>query len=116
MTGGYKKSLSGEQKFPMIRNLNPKGKTLGPKIGPFKDLRAFPFTGLRKIRTIPFFPPRNIPERSKVPEAAPVDSVSLGGNPLLDLPFPSPGDRIKSDDIKKLSRSLTVIYDAYRLS
>jgi hypothetical protein len=35
-----------------------------------------------------------------------------GDNPFKDLPFPSPGDRIKADDFKKLSQALKAIYDA----
>jgi hypothetical protein len=38
------------------------------------------------------------------------------GNPFQELPFPSPGDRIKADDFKKLSQGLQMIYDAYALS
>ncbi len=37
-------------------------------------------------------------------------------NPFQDLPSPSPGDRIKADDFKKLSQSLKVIYDVFSLS
>lgn len=33
-----------------------------------------------------------------------------------ELPFPSPGERIKSDDFKKLSQALTVIASTYALS
>ncbi len=47
-------------------------------------------------------------------------SASIPGapvsNPFNDLSFPSPGDRIKADDFKKLSQSLQVIYDTYALS
>jgi hypothetical protein len=39
-----------------------------------------------------------------------------GSNPFQDLPYPSPGDRIKAEDFKKLSQSLKVIYDTYALS
>lgn len=42
--------------------------------------------------------------------------VAPGNNPFKDLPFPSPGDRIKSDDIKNLSQGLKVVYDTYLLS
>jgi hypothetical protein len=45
--------------------------------------------------------------------AAPAGTLS---NPFTELPFPSPGDRIKSDDIKKLSQSLRILYDAFTLS
>ena len=54
-------------------------------------------------------PPRPMAPAAMVP-AAP------GTNPLTSLPFPSPGDRIKADDIKKLSQSLTLIHDAFSLS
>jgi hypothetical protein len=39
-----------------------------------------------------------------------------GSNPFKELPYPNPGDRIKADDYKKLSQSLKIIYDIYRLS
>ncbi len=39
-----------------------------------------------------------------------------GPSPFEELPFPSPGDRIRADDFKKLSLGLRIIYDAYLLS
>jgi hypothetical protein len=53
------------------------------------------------------------PPRPIAPAAAP---AAPGTNPLKSLPFPSPGDRIKADDIKKLSQSLTLIRDTFSLS
>jgi hypothetical protein len=55
------------------------------------------------VVTTPLVPPPLVP-------AAPAD------NPLASLPFPSPGDRIKADDFKKLSQSLMVVRDAWQLS
>ena len=37
-------------------------------------------------------------------------------NTFADLPFPSPGDRIKAEDFKRLSQSLMLIHDALMLS
>jgi hypothetical protein len=37
-------------------------------------------------------------------------------NPFSTLPFPSPGDRIKAEDFKRLSQSLMVIHDSLLLS
>ncbi|HEU5098946.1 MAG TPA: hypothetical protein VFU22_08005 [Roseiflexaceae bacterium] len=58
---------------------------------------------------------RRLPLR---PVAGPTLSLpqAPGVNPFTDLPMPSPGDRIKSDDFKKLSQSLRIVYDSYVLS
>lgn len=69
------------------------------------------------IRNIKFrLPPGGIPtvppavaEKLKKPPAS-------GDNPFKNLPYPSPGERIKSDDFKTFSRGLQAIYDIYRLS
>lgn len=37
-------------------------------------------------------------------------------NPLDELPFPNPGDRIRADDFKKISQSLLLVRNAFRLS
>lgn len=50
------------------------------------------------------------------PRPAPAVPVAPASNPFEDLPLPSPGDRIKADDFKKLSQSLRVVYDAFMLS
>jgi len=51
------------------------------------------------------------------PTGAPsVPASPAAGSPFDALPFPSPGDRIKADDFKTLSRSLRLIYDTYALS
>jgi hypothetical protein len=51
------------------------------------------------------------------PAGAPAVPAALGtDSPLAALPFPSPGDRIKADDFKVLSRSLRLIQDTYALS
>jgi hypothetical protein len=65
------------------------------------------------VRRFPFTPPAAGPAPVNSPPAVPTAPPS---NPLEDLPFPSPGDRIKADDFKKLSQSLRVISDAFALS
>ena len=37
-------------------------------------------------------------------------------NPFGELPFPSPGERIKADDFRRLSQALRVLADAYALA
>ena len=50
------------------------------------------------------------------PLPPPVVPPAPAENVFASLPFPSPGDRIKSDDFKKLSQSLRLIHDAWMLS
>jgi hypothetical protein len=52
-------------------------------------------------------------EGTKPPAPLPTAPAS---NPFQDLPFPSPGDRIKADDFKKLSQSLKILYEMFLLS
>ena len=52
---------------------------------------------------------RRLPPAPAVP-APPPDS------PFAHLPYPSPGDRIKSDDFKALSQSLNIVYNMTVLS
>jgi len=70
---------------------------------------------------IPPTPPQPVPPATTTPAPpspaspqpvppAPVES------PFDKLPFPSPGDRIKSDDFKALSQSLKQLYDLVVLS
>jgi len=58
--------------------------------------------------------------KPKVTVPAPVQDQeqpgSNGNNPFKELPYPSPGDRIKADDFKKLSQSLQILYDIHLLS
>lgn len=56
------------------------------------------------------------PAPPPAPRPAPAVPVAPASNPFEDLPLPSPGDRIKADDFKKLSQSLRVVYDAFMLS
>jgi hypothetical protein len=44
-----------------------------------------------------------------LPQAAPT-------SPFAELPFPSPGDRIKADDFRRLAQALQVLADVYALS
>jgi hypothetical protein len=43
-------------------------------------------------------------------------SAPSAENPFDALPWPSPGDRIRADDFRTLSRGLRVLYDTYTLS
>ncbi len=57
-------------------------------------------------------PPRPAPQ----PGAPPVVPPAPAENSFANLPFPSPGDRIKADDFKRISQSLMLIHDAWMLS
>ena len=59
---------------------------------------------------LPFIPPQPVFQPPPALPAAP------GANTFAELPFPSPGDRIKADDIKKISQSLRIIYEMSVLS
>jgi hypothetical protein len=50
------------------------------------------------------------------PAAPPVVPPAPAENTFSSLPFPSPGDRIKAEDFKRLSQSLMLIHDALMLS
>lgn len=50
------------------------------------------------------------------PLPPPVVPPAPAENPFASLPFPSPGDRIKAEDFKRLSQSLMLIHDALMLS
>lgn len=69
--------------------------------------------GVRPPLTLPTARPSPTPRPAGPLPAVPVAPAS---SPFEDLPFPSPGDRIKADDFKKLSQSLRVVYDAFMLS
>lgn len=75
----------------------------------------FPFDRSVLSLKLPRLPASRTPQpNAPVPvPAAPAGAVN---NPFSELPFPSAGDRIKSDDIKKLSQSLRILYDACMLS
>lgn len=57
-------------------------------------------------------PPVPIPQQS----APPVVPLAPAENTFSSLPFPSPGDRIKAEDFKRISQSLLLIHDALMLS
>jgi hypothetical protein len=57
-------------------------------------------------------PPVPIPQ----PAAPPVVPPAPADNPFSSLPFPSPGDRIKAEDFKRISQSLMLVHDALMLS
>jgi hypothetical protein len=56
---------------------------------------------------------RPSPPAIQPPAAAPAVPKS---NPFAALPFPNSGDRIRADDFRALSQSLTLIRDAFALS
>jgi hypothetical protein len=45
-----------------------------------------------------------------------ITSGTPENNPFSSLPWPSPGDRIKSEDFKTLSQSLQIIHDVFSVS
>lgn len=59
-------------------------------------------------------PPPAAPQPQPLPP--PVVPPAPADNPFATLPFPSPGDRIKAEDFKRLSQSLMLIHDAWMLS
>jgi hypothetical protein len=75
------------------------------------DLIARPdLTPLPAPQPLPAPPPVSQPLPPPVVPPAPAE------NTFSNLPFPSPGDRIKAEDFKRLSQSLMVIHDALLLS
>jgi hypothetical protein len=89
----------GEEIRMRKTDLNP---IAGGALPGMEELRPRVLSGL-------VFPPGSGPAPASLP-AAP------GNNPFKELPFPTPGDRIKADDFRKLSQSLRVISDAFLLS
>lgn len=72
---------------------------------------------LRPGPTPPILPrPSAPPIITAMPAPPPVVPAAPTENPFASLPFPSAGDRIKAEDFKKLSQSLIVIRDSWRLS
>lgn len=69
---------------------------------------------------IPEPPPKPAPPPPPAPTLQPLPPTVLptvpADNPFDSLPFPSPGDRIRADDFKKLSQSLKLISDMTSLS
>ena len=80
--------------------------------------------GVRPTVVLPTRPlPLPLPPRPTVPpppqqQPAPPLAVPVApsNNPFRDLPSPTAGSRIKSEDFRKLSQSLRIIYDANALS
>src|SRR5688572_26573081 len=58
-------------------------------------------------------PPAPVAPTGVAPQAVPAAPVE---SPFDKLPFPSPGDRIKSEDFKALSQSVLMLYDLFVLS
>ena len=87
---------------------------LVPKIRP--DVRAIP--------ALPQPAPTPAPAPAAAPAPAPAAPQSAPPaipaapveTPFDKLPFPSPGDRIKADDFKAISQSLTMLYDLFVLT
>lgn len=63
-------------------------------------------------------PTTPLPVLQPLPPAAapPVVPPAPAENTFDSLPFPSPGDRIKAEDFKRISQSLMLIHDALMLS
>lgn len=59
--------------------------------------------------------PTRVPTAHPPRQPGPVPSAP-SGNPFDDLPFPSPGDRIKADHFKALSQSLRLLAEAQQVS
>jgi len=87
----------------LLENSSSRSKERSSLKVPFSGIR--PTSLLEEIRSQPVLTSREI----SVPTAP-------SANPFKDLPFPQPGERIKSDDFKKFSQSLKIIYDTYWLS
>jgi hypothetical protein len=77
------------------------------------------------IARAPFF--REVPTMTPVAEPAPpsppapappapAPPQAPAADPFAELPFPSPGDRIKAEDFRRLSQGLRTIADAYALA
>lgn len=104
------------------------------KVAPFgrQVLRAETLAGAERLREIVrpgVIPPATLPQPAPPPAPTqpgvppptpsrplPAVPVAPANNPFKDLPFPSPGDRIRADDFKQLSQSLKVIHEASLLS
>lgn len=67
----------------------------------------------RPVVTPPVFRP---PVVTPLPPPPPVVPLAPSDNPFDSLPLPSPGDRIKADDFKKLAQALMLVRDAWQLS
>jgi len=61
-------------------------------------------------------PPLQVLQPPTPSVAPPVVPPAPADNPFSSLPFPSPGDRIKAEDFKRISQSLMLIHDALMLS
>lgn len=83
----------------------------------FRDLQALPFSPQPVRQPQPLMPVPVSPTPAS-PSIVPVAAVPPAAtSDVFDtLPFPSPGDRIRSDDIKALSQSLRLLHDALALS
>ena len=79
------------------------------------ELIARPELTTRPAIRLPTTP---LPVLQPLPPAAapPVVPPAPAENSFANLPFPSPGDRIKAEDFKRLSQSLMLIHDAWMLS
>src|SRR5687768_17602919 len=55
-------------------------------------------------------------KRRRSDHPRPMEVTSMADNPFSSLPFPSPGERIKADDFKKLSQALRIVADMTALS
>lgn len=67
-------------------------------------------------RPLPAPPPTTTPVPRPAPAPTPTVPVAPGDNPFLELPFPTAGSRIKSEDFRRLAQCLTIIHDAFALA
>jgi hypothetical protein len=95
-----------ESRFPAGRLAFPRfpGIAVGePPPGPAAPTPAEP---PQPSPALPPLPPEPIPAPPEAPPAS----------PFAELPYPSPGDRIKAEDFRKLSQALQIVSDAYALA
>jgi hypothetical protein len=94
----------GIEKLKTVQSVSTGATFLKPDIAEvLTKLPAEASAGVTSPQPRPVEPPPSLP-------------VAPGSNPFQDLPFPSPGDRIKADDFKKLSQSLKILYEMFLLS
>lgn len=82
----------------------------------FETVEPGPFTPQPQPQ--PPAPPVQPPQPSPPPPAPPMAAPPQAPpeSPFAELPYPSPGDRIKAEDFRRLSQALQVVFDAYALA
>jgi hypothetical protein len=61
-------------------------------------------------------PPAPPPQPQVAAQPVPTPPQAPPANPFADLTFPSPGDRIKAEDFRRLSQALRTLSDTYALA